>query len=390
MPSFPMVWRRFLCTHTSDFSFFNQKPAAIIHPQWPVKQVTRFNFHLFPRDELKTGMPCYSFSCQPSYLASMDQDDFDFNLYIYDGNPHLFFFLKTVRFLINMLLSKPAFLLLSPLRLFFVSEKLVIGVGYDCNPMVFAADGIGSWSFVRFLDEKSQHLLLQDRAHSNNLSNFQVSSSVHAALTETFGKFYGSSKQGTSNDKSRGGVHDNCINCIVPFKTSSGSNKMTSFSTSGLDGKVVIFFKLQSGGHINKIPCTVSGQFTGRGKKMLIIWKWMHFIMSCSCMISELSMGKSEGVFWRMDTSCMWSLWSVCSHENQQTLPQVQRKFQHQNTWRNKVDLASGDIRVAKCIKSDYPCVPLEEAQGNIDTVSKFIDLESLGGVIKEEWRQGL
>ncbi|CAI9267632.1 unnamed protein product [Lactuca saligna] len=41
-----------------------------------------------------------------------------------------------------------------------------------------------------------------------------------------------------------------------------------------------------------------------------------------------------------------------------------------------------------RVILSDYPCVPLEEAQGNIDTVSKFIGLESLSGVIKEEWRQ--
>ncbi|KAL7609347.1 hypothetical protein Lser_V15G10808 [Lactuca serriola] len=39
------------------------------------------------------------------------------------------------------------------------------------------------------------------------------------------------------------------------------------------------------------------------------------------------------------------------------------------------VDLALGDIRVAKFIKSDYPFVPLEEAQGNIDTLSKFIHL---------------
>ncbi|CAI9299001.1 unnamed protein product [Lactuca saligna] len=30
-------------------------------------------------------------------------------------------------------------------------------------------------------------------------------------LTEAFGKFYGNSKQGTSNDKSHGGVHENCI-----------------------------------------------------------------------------------------------------------------------------------------------------------------------------------
>ncbi|CAH1433114.1 unnamed protein product [Lactuca virosa] len=168
MPSFPMVWRRFLCTQTSNFSFFNQKPAAVRRPQWPIKQVTKsnfvdsldeiknhisesdfvavslkntgsysspwhrilpfdtaetaylkakyaaerfqilqfavcpfsirasnkltahpFNFHLFPRDELKIGMPCYSFSCQPSYLASMARDDFDFNLCIYDGISYL-------------------------------------------------------------------------------------------------------------------------------------------------------------------------------------------------------------------------------------------------------------------------------------------------------------
>ncbi|KAM0041627.1 putative FAD dependent protein [Helianthus debilis subsp. tardiflorus] len=37
----------------------------------------------------------------------------------------------------------------------FVSEKLVIGVSFDCNHMVFAADGTGFWSFVRYLDEKS-------------------------------------------------------------------------------------------------------------------------------------------------------------------------------------------------------------------------------------------
>ncbi|KAJ9563235.1 hypothetical protein OSB04_008395 [Centaurea solstitialis] len=113
-----------------------------------------------------------------------------------------------------------------PLRdVMFVSEKLVIGVGYDCNPMVFAADRTGLWSFIRFLDEK--------KAASS-------SARYGAQLTEAFGKFYGSSKQGTSNDKSRGGVHDNCINCIVPLKKSE-STKLSSFSTSGLDGRVVVW-----------------------------------------------------------------------------------------------------------------------------------------------------
>lgn len=45
----------------------------------------RYNFILFPRDELKLGMPAYSFSVQTSHLTSMAQEGFDFNACIYDG-----------------------------------------------------------------------------------------------------------------------------------------------------------------------------------------------------------------------------------------------------------------------------------------------------------------
>ncbi|KAG8371668.1 hypothetical protein BUALT_Bualt13G0112200 [Buddleja alternifolia] len=48
-----------------------------------------YNFHLFPRDELKVGMPSYSFSCQSSYLASMAREGFDFNACIYNGISYL-------------------------------------------------------------------------------------------------------------------------------------------------------------------------------------------------------------------------------------------------------------------------------------------------------------
>ncbi|KAF5446519.1 hypothetical protein F2P56_032140 [Juglans regia] len=48
-----------------------------------------YNFHLFPRDELKIGMPSYSFSCQTSYLTSMAREGFDFNTCIYDGISYL-------------------------------------------------------------------------------------------------------------------------------------------------------------------------------------------------------------------------------------------------------------------------------------------------------------
>lgn len=34
------------------------------------------------------------------------------------------------------------------LQVLFVSERMVIGVGFDCNPMVFAAEESGLWYVV--------------------------------------------------------------------------------------------------------------------------------------------------------------------------------------------------------------------------------------------------
>ncbi|XP_021767423.1 actin-related protein 2/3 complex subunit 1B-like [Chenopodium quinoa] len=117
-----------------------------------------------------------------------------------------------------------------PLRdVYFVSEKMVIGVGFDCNPMVFAADESGLWSFIRFLGQKQ-----------TTPTNARAGSQISGA----FGKLYGHSKYNNvdnGNDSySSGCAHDNCITCIVPLKKGRDS-KVTRFSTSGLDGKVVIW-----------------------------------------------------------------------------------------------------------------------------------------------------
>nr|KYP47643.1 Actin-related protein 2/3 complex subunit 1 [Cajanus cajan] len=117
-----------------------------------------------------------------------------------------------------------------PLRdVLFVSERKVIGVGFDCNPMVFAADERGIWSFVRNLGER--------KAVSSG-------SRYGSQFSEAFGKFYGQSKHGVSNDavetsRTRGIVHENCINCIMPLGD-HGSLKRR-FSTSGLDGRIAVW-----------------------------------------------------------------------------------------------------------------------------------------------------
>ncbi|XP_059452209.1 actin-related protein 2/3 complex subunit 1A-like isoform X1 [Corylus avellana] len=119
-----------------------------------------------------------------------------------------------------------------PLRdVLFVSERMAIGVGFDCSPMVFAADDRGIWSFIRFLGER--------KVTSSG-------STYGSQFSEAFGKLYGGqTKHGVSNDavepsRSRGGIHENCINCILPLRRPDIST-IARFSTSGLDGKVVIW-----------------------------------------------------------------------------------------------------------------------------------------------------
>ncbi|XP_073154443.1 poly(A)-specific ribonuclease PARN-like isoform X2 [Henckelia pumila] len=78
-------WRKILPIDTAEIAYLKAKLSAeryqilqfsvcpfsvkdsklIAHP---------FNFHLFPRDELKIGMPSYSFSCQSSHLTSMARE----------------------------------------------------------------------------------------------------------------------------------------------------------------------------------------------------------------------------------------------------------------------------------------------------------------------------
>ncbi|KAJ4833228.1 hypothetical protein Tsubulata_024957 [Turnera subulata] len=48
-----------------------------------------YNFHLFPRDELKLGLPAYSFSCQAASLKAMAREGFDFNACISNGISYL-------------------------------------------------------------------------------------------------------------------------------------------------------------------------------------------------------------------------------------------------------------------------------------------------------------
>ncbi|XP_062020101.1 poly(A)-specific ribonuclease PARN-like [Rosa rugosa] len=98
--SFSAGWHRALPFDTNDTAYLKAKYAA---ERFQVLQFAAcpfslraskltahpYNFILFPRDELKVGMPSYSFSVQTSHLTYMAQEGFDFNACIYDGISYL-------------------------------------------------------------------------------------------------------------------------------------------------------------------------------------------------------------------------------------------------------------------------------------------------------------
>lgn len=90
-------WRRILPFDTSETAYYKAKDNAekfqlVQFAVCPFKWASDskiiafpYNFHLFPRDDLRIGMPSYSFSCQLSSITSMAQKGFDFNSWVYNG-----------------------------------------------------------------------------------------------------------------------------------------------------------------------------------------------------------------------------------------------------------------------------------------------------------------
>ncbi|CAI7811358.1 unnamed protein product [Closterium sp. NIES-53] len=130
-----------------------------------------------------------------------------------------------------------------PLRdVLFLSDRLLVAAGFDYNPILFSADANGTWTFVRVLDGSEE----------------PTSTATGAALSakDTFGRSMerGNSLRSSLNDaapnapsipdselsKGPSTVHQDCITCIRPLGSADDSI-IQQFSTSGLDGKVVVW-----------------------------------------------------------------------------------------------------------------------------------------------------
>ncbi|KAJ3107482.1 hypothetical protein HDU97_004078 [Phlyctochytrium planicorne] len=106
------------------------------------------------------------------------------------------------------------------LSITFASEDQIIGAGHDCVPFLYASRG-GVWELVDKLDKGKAN-----RAESANTAMNKF-------------RLMDSRSQTVSNDLELNSVHQNTITSIRPHAVRAG--RLSQFSTSGVDGKVVIW-----------------------------------------------------------------------------------------------------------------------------------------------------
>ncbi|KAJ9053070.1 ARP2/3 actin-organizing complex subunit Sop2 [Entomophthora muscae] len=107
------------------------------------------------------------------------------------------------------------------LSLLFVNESKIVAAGHDCAPVIFEGSEQG-WSQTKSLDTGKE----------------KKSSSVVSA----FNKFKSIDSHGTAEeaDTSLNTIHQNIINDLRPYE-SAGDGILTCVSSSGLDGKIIVW-----------------------------------------------------------------------------------------------------------------------------------------------------
>jgi len=103
----------------------------------------------------------------------------------------------------------------------FLSEDSVVAAGHDCAPYLFSFQG--GWKFTRNVDEAKG-------AATTKQSGTNAARAMFQAKVE-----YGT----TENETTLNTKHQNTINVLQPFASAGG--KVSKFSTTSVDGKVVIW-----------------------------------------------------------------------------------------------------------------------------------------------------
>lgn len=130
-----------------------------------------------------------------------------------------------------------------PLReMTFLSDTMLVAAGYDCAPMLFEAkvfnDTVQSWSLMSQLG--GQGKLVNDVNGAQLSSQFTSGLAVFKAQSDL-----GLEASDSKNSPTRAcSPHYNCVQCIrtvhVP-RTAHSRQEVSTFTTSGLDGMIVLW-----------------------------------------------------------------------------------------------------------------------------------------------------
>lgn len=108
--------------------------------------------------------------------------------------------------------------------LLFASETSIIAAGHDCAPYLLQYEN--EWKMIEKLDASDQKKLVADNSAFNKFKQMD------------------SKNQTTENDTTLSTIHQNTITCLMEIKSVNGS--LTQFSSSGADGKLVIWTLLSN------------------------------------------------------------------------------------------------------------------------------------------------
>ena len=119
----------------------------------------------------------------------------------------------------------------------WTSEDSIVAAGHDCQPVLFQGSENG-WAAAGSLDDVSAA-----KAGASRLGNTPVGR-LNSAAFNTFRNFdsrgQGASADGASSNESElMTVHQNTITSVRPYE--GAPEHITKVSTSGLDGKLVIW-----------------------------------------------------------------------------------------------------------------------------------------------------
>lgn len=120
-----------------------------------------------------------------------------------------------------------------PLRdIVFLSEQSLVGVGEDTNPVVFTSTDGGEWAFGSELDKSAP--AAADPAGVSARKLFQNKVELGDS----------------SNDTKIDTLHQACVTVVLPFATAGAL--VTDFSTSGLDGNLIVW-------HVKAVEAKLGG-----------------------------------------------------------------------------------------------------------------------------------